>query len=96
MGSFGILYAPAGGLQASAQFAYIGRRFLDRLNTAAVGGYVTADAALGYRFGPYTLSLTARNLTDRRVPVSGSEFGDQSFYLLPARQFEAAFAVHLY
>lgn len=96
MGSFGILYAPAGGLQASAQLAYIGRRFLDRLNTAPVGGYATIDASLGYRLRTYTLSLTARNLTDRRVPVSGSEFGDQSFYLLPARQIEAAFAVHLH
>ena len=96
MGSFAVLYAPATGLQASAQLAYIGRRFLDRLNTAPVGGYATVDASLGYRVGSYTLSLTARNLTDRRVPVSDSEFGDQSFYLLPARQIEAAFAVHLH
>ena len=96
MGSFAVLYAPATGLQASAQLAYIGRRFLDRLNTAPVGGYATVDASLGYRVGSYTLSLTARNLTDRRVPVSDSEFGDQSFYLLPARQIEAAIAVHLH
>ena len=96
IGSFGILYTPPIGLQASAQLAYVGRRFLDRLNTAAVGGYATVDASLGYRVGSYTLSLAARNVTDRRVPVSGSEFGDQSFYLLPARQIEAAFAVHLH
>ncbi len=95
MGSIGLLYAPAAGLQASVQVAYIGRRFLDRLNTTAVGGYATADASLGYRTGQYTFSLTARNLTDRRAPVSGSEFGEQSFYLLPARQLEAAFTVHL-
>ena len=96
MGSVGLLYAPQGGLQASVQVAYIGRRFLDRLNTIPVGGYETVDVLLGYRLDRYTFSVNARNLTDRRVPVSGSEFGNQAFYLLPARQLEASFAVRLH
>ncbi len=95
-GSAGLLYTPESGLQGSVQVAYIGRRFLDRLNAIPVGGYETVDASLGYRFDHYTFSLTARNLTDKRVPVSGSEFGDESFYLLPARQIDAAFAVRLH
>jgi iron complex outermembrane receptor protein len=96
MGAFGFLYASTGGMQASAQAAYIGRRFLDRLNAIPVGGYVTIDASFGRQFGRYHLSVIARNLTDKRVPVSGSEFGDGSFYILPARQLEAAFTVKLH
>ena len=95
-GSVGLLYAPEGGLQASVQVAYIGRRFLDRLNTIPVGGYETVDVSLGYRMDRYTFSINGRNLTDRRVPVSGSEFGNQAFYLLPARQLEASCAVRLH
>jgi len=35
--------------------------------------------------GRYGLTLSGTNLTNRRPPVSASEFGSQSFYLLPAR-----------
>jgi iron complex outermembrane recepter protein len=95
LASAGALYAPAAGLRGGVQLAYIGRRFLDRLNTAPAGGYTTVDAAAGYRLGRYTLRLIGRNLTDRRDPVTGSEFGDQSYYRLPARQLELALTVGL-
>jgi len=56
------------------------------LNTAAAGGYVTVDARLGLRLRQYTIAVQGQNLTNRRDPVTASEFGDQSYYLLPARQ----------
>ncbi len=83
------------GLELAAQAAYIGRRFLDRLNTAAVGGYLTLDARLGLRLRRFTLALEGRNLTDRRDPVTASEFGDQSYYRLPARSLEISLSADL-
>ena len=64
---------------------YVGRRFLDEENTAPAGGYARLDATLGYRFGHYELALAGTNLTNQRPPVSASEFGSESFYLLNAR-----------
>jgi iron complex outermembrane receptor protein len=95
LASAGVLYSPGDGLGGGVQLAYVGRRFLDRLNTVPVGGYTTVDAEAGYRVGRYTLRLVGRNLTDRRDPVTGSEFGDQSYYLLQARQLELALTVGL-
>jgi len=43
------------------------------------------DANLGYRFGRCQLVLEGSNLNNQRPPVTSSEFGSQSFYLLPAR-----------
>jgi outer membrane receptor protein involved in Fe transport len=63
----------------------VGRRFLDEENTAPVGGYMNLDANVGYRFGRYELTLEGTNLSNQRPPVTSSEFGSQSFYLLPAR-----------
>jgi iron complex outermembrane recepter protein len=95
LASAGVLYAPGQGLRGGIQLAYIGRRFLDRLNTVPIGGYTTVDAEAGYRVGRYTLRLIGRNLTDRRDPVTGSEFGDESYYLMPARQVELALTIGL-
>ena len=81
----GLQVSGPGGWQLATQAAYVGRRFLDRLNTAAAGGYLTLDARLGRRLGQYTIAVQVQNLTDRRDPVTASEFGDQSYYLLPAR-----------
>lgn len=81
----GLLYAPDQGFSATAVARYVGRRFLDEENTAPVGGYTTFDANLGYRFGRYQLALEGSNLSNQRPPVTSSEFGSQSFYLLPAR-----------
>jgi hypothetical protein len=40
---------------------------------------------VSFSAGGYRISLEGTNLTDRRPPVSASEFGSESFYLLPAR-----------
>jgi iron complex outermembrane recepter protein len=85
LASLGVLYTPNHGLSATAVARYVGRRFLDEENTAAVGGYTTVDANLGYRVGRYQVVLEGTNLTNQRPPVTSSEFGSQSFYLLPAR-----------
>jgi len=83
--SVGAQWLPARGWNATATASYVGRRFLDEENTAAVGGYTTFAATFGYCFGRYTVSLQGTNLTNRRPPVSASEFGSQSFYMMPAR-----------
>ncbi len=93
--ALGLQVSGPGGWQLATQAAYVGRRFLDRLNTAAAGGYVTLDARLGWRLGQYTLAVQGQNLTDRRDPVTASEFGDQSYYLLPARLLMLSVAADL-
>ncbi|HKD22227.1 MAG TPA: TonB-dependent receptor [Rhizomicrobium sp.] len=85
LASAGVLYAPPQGLNATLTVNYVGRRFLDEENTASVAGYAALAATLGYRIGRYGLTLEGTNLTNRRPPVSASEFGSSSFYLLPPR-----------
>jgi outer membrane receptor protein involved in Fe transport len=72
-------------LNATVVVNYVGRRFLDEENTAPVAAYTTLAATLGYRFDRYQISLEGTNLTNQRPPVSASEFGSESFYLLNAR-----------
>ena len=81
----GLLYTPLQGFAATAVARYVGRRFLDEENTAPVGGYTTVDASLAYAWRQYRFALEGSNLTNRRPPVTASEFGSQSFYVLPAR-----------
>ena len=85
LASAGILYTPRTGFGATMVARYAGRRFLDEENTAAVGGYTTLDASLEYRTSKFRVTLEGVNLTNQRPPVSASEFGGESFYLLPAR-----------
>ena len=92
LASAGILYTPQQGLNSTLVMTYVGRRYLDEQNLAPVGGYTTLDATLGYAFGRYQLSLEGTNLTNRRPPVSASEFGSESFYLLNARSLWVRFA----
>lgn len=86
LAALGVLYTPAQGVTATAVANYIGRRYLDIANTAPVDAYVTLDASLGWRVGRAEITLSGTNLTDQRPPVTASEFGDGSFYLLPGRQ----------
>jgi len=81
----GVLYTPHRGISATAVVRYIGPRYLDEENTARVGGYTTLDASLGFTTGRYRITLEGTNLTNRRPPVTSSEFGSESFYLLNAR-----------
>ena len=85
LASAGILYTPRDGLNSTLVVSYVGRRYLDEENLAPVGGYTRLDATLGYAMGHYQLSLEGTNLTNQRPPVSASEFGGESFYLLNAR-----------
>ncbi len=85
LASLGILYSPPKGLNGSLVVNYVGRRYLDEENTAPVPAFTTLSASVGYRFGRYDLALEGTNLTNQRPPVSASEFGSQSFYLLNAR-----------
>jgi iron complex outermembrane recepter protein len=85
LASAGLLYTPAQGVNATAVVRYVGRRYLDEENMALVGGYTTLDANIGYRWGSYRVTAEGTNLTNRRPPVTSSEFGSDSFYLLPAR-----------
>jgi iron complex outermembrane recepter protein len=85
LSSAGILYSPREGLNSTVVLSYVGRRFLDEENTAPVGSYTKIDATFGYRMGHYEIALEGTNLTNQRPPVSASEFGSESFYLLNAR-----------
>jgi iron complex outermembrane receptor protein len=92
LASAGILYTPQQGLNSTWVVTYVGRRYLDEENAAPVGGYTRLDATLGYAMGHYQLSLEGTNLTNKRPPVSASEFGSESFYLLNARALWVRFA----
>jgi len=91
----GLLYTPPQGVQATVTANYIGHRWLNEENTAPADSYVTLDATLGYRLGRYELTLEGTNLTNQRPPVSASEFGSQSFYLLPAQTVWLRLAAHI-
>ena len=85
LASAGLLYTPPRGLNGTVVVNYVGRRFLDEENTAPVGAYATLAATVGYRFGRYAITVEGTNLTNERPPVTSSEFGSESFYLLNAR-----------
>lgn len=85
LASAGILYTPKTGFYTTLVGSFVGRRYLDEENTAPVGGYATLATTVGYRFERYAVSLEGTNLTDRRPPVTSSEFGSESFYLLNGR-----------
>jgi iron complex outermembrane receptor protein len=85
LASMGVLYMPKEGFGATLVAQYVGRRFLDEENSAPVGGYLNLSASASYRYRRTEISLQGTNLTNQRPPVSASEFGSDSFYLLPAR-----------
>jgi len=95
LGALSATYAPTRGWRASATTNYVGARYLDPQNTARVGGFITADASLGYVFTNCTLLLSGHNLTDRRDPVLASELGEGQFYRLPSRWMQLAVTVPL-
>ena len=92
LAGFGLIYGPKHGLTASVQTSYIGRQFLDRLNTAPAGGYALLDTRFAYQRGAYVVAVDGSNLSNRRDPVTASEFGDQSYYRMPARRLNLSFS----
>jgi iron complex outermembrane receptor protein len=95
LASYGFYYGPRQGFNASFVAAYIGNRYLDEDNTASTPSYTTLDGSLGYKFRAFSLTLNGYNLTDERKPVTNSEFGDGSYYFLPARTVFINFGIDL-
>lgn len=95
LGSVGLLYSPAQDLHGTVTLNYVGRRYLDLANSAPIGGYETVAATFGYQLGRYNLRVIGNNLSDQRPPVTASEFGDQSYYLLNGRTVVVALEVRL-
>jgi outer membrane receptor protein involved in Fe transport len=90
--SAGLLYTPKQGFGSTLVAQYVGRRFLDEENTAPVGGYMNLSATASYTYQRYQARVEGTNLTNQRPPVSASEFGSDSFYLLDARMLWLRFA----
>ncbi len=90
--SAGLLYTPKQGFGSTLVAQYVGRRFLDEENTAPVGGYMNLSATASYTYQRYQARVEGTNLTNQRPPVSASEFGSDSFYLLNARMLWLRFA----
>lgn len=85
LGSLGAIYDAGEGPVGSAVLNHVGSRYLDIANGARVRAYTTLDASFGWRWRRVSVMLNGTNLTDERPPVTQSEFGDSSYYLLPAR-----------
>lgn len=91
VGALGLLYLPAEGFNASIVADYVGKRFLNKRNTAPAVAYTVVDAGIGYRMDAWELRLDGYNLGDRRDPVAESELGDAQYYRMPARTYELSF-----
>ena len=90
----GLLYAPDRGWRGSITSNWIGRHFLNSLNTFDSPAYAIVDASLGYRFARFTASVLGSNLGDRRDAVQISELGEGQFYRMPARRIDATLTWH--
>ena len=54
---------------------------------------VTVDAGIGYRTRRAEFRLDGRNLSNRRDPVSESEFGDAQYYRMTPRTMQAGIII---
>jgi iron complex outermembrane receptor protein len=86
-------WAPASGIYASGELAYVGSRHLNKRNTALASSYATVGGVVGYRRGRYEVHLAGRNLSDRRDPVAESELGDSQYYRLFPRRVDLSASV---
>lgn len=69
-----------------AGLRYVGARFTNAANSGKLPSYTVVDASLTYEYSAaLRLMLTARNLTDRSYPVSGS---DSTWLLGPPRSVQ--------
>ncbi|MEO5558312.1 MAG: TonB-dependent receptor [Dokdonella sp.] len=92
--SVGLMYAQPQGFSAHIAANYVGKRWLNKRNTAIADSYTTFDAGVGYAFDRWELRVDGYNLSDRRDPVSESELGDAQYYRMQARSYwlSASFA----
>ena len=93
LASAGFTFAPESGLIATTSLNYTGDRFLNMRNTALAKSFTTVDAGVGFRANRFEFRVDGRNLTNRRDPVSESEFGDAQYYRMPARTIQTGVAV---
>lgn len=93
LASAGFSFAPQSGLIAYTTANYTGNRYLNLRNTALANPFTTIEAGVGYRAGRFEFRVDGRNLTNRRDPVSESEFGDAQYYRMPARTIQTGAAV---
>ncbi len=94
LAGLGLIYAPRLGFIGTVELNRTGGFYLDKENEALQNGYTTLAASAGWRGQAWELRLTGQNLTDKRVPVAASEFGDGQYYLLPARQVDLSLRFH--
>ena len=87
LGSIGLMFTPPQGFRAYAVAQYVGKRWLNKRNTAIAEDYTTFDAGFGYAWDRWEVRVDGYNLSDRRDPVAESELGDAQYYRLPARQY---------
>jgi iron complex outermembrane recepter protein len=57
-------------------------------------GFASVGISAGYRTPRWELRIDARNLNDRRDPISESELGDAQYYLLPSRRVDGTLKLH--
>lgn len=88
LGSMGLFYMPERGVFGGVAVNAVGRRFLNKRNTATADAYATWSASLGCRVGAWDLRIDGRNLSDVRAAVSESELGDAQYYRLPGRRID--------
>ena len=88
LASASLFYMPLHGFLGGVSMNYTGNRFLNKRNTAPADGFASVDLSAGYRTARWELRVDARNVGDRRDPVSESEFGDAQYYLMTARRVD--------
>ena len=69
-------------------------RPLDRAEPFVTAAFTEWDAGVSYDFGHGMLTLTGRNLSDSRHPVTESEIGDAEFYIAPPRRVSGEITFH--
>jgi outer membrane receptor protein involved in Fe transport len=89
-----LLYAGKRGWRGSLTSTWIGRHWLNSLNTFEAPAYAVVDASAGYRFERVTVSISGANLGNRRDAVQLSELGEEQFYRMPARHVDATLSLH--
>jgi outer membrane receptor protein involved in Fe transport len=87
LGAVGFMFTPPHGFRAYAVANYVGKRWLNKRNTALADDYTTFDAGFGYAWDRWEVRADGYNLSDRRDPVAESELGDAQYYRLPARTY---------
>jgi outer membrane receptor protein involved in Fe transport len=92
--SAGLMYTPNHGILGGVSLNYTGSRYLNKRNTALADGFVTVDLSAGYRTPRWEVRVDARNIGDRRDPVSESELGDAQYYLMTNRRVDGTFTIH--